>query len=276
MRLGKQTPRLFSGPAQILEDRFFRRSRSFFQRRFRSVSGGPDVTDRLHPFVRGQKPDRQISRNLTPCPAFRRKNDPPGSYSEPSNSANRIPRQRVAAYCCHSRPTHGPTFDGECRFQKAGTKPLQVHCDITASGDRRGFLARAATVNLPDWPKMVPMTEGIVQPVPDGLMPISPTTSFNSRHRALINQCYGILIAQEAGLITIDAKSGDSDTGSTLTTQARALIAARDRLPLADLTQLYRATASERKACRVLVETRRSKVAFGRLREAVNFDRVQT
>lgn len=123
---------------------------------------------------------------------------------------------------------------------------------------------------------MVPMTEGIVQPVPDGLMPISPTTSFNSRHRALINQCYGILIAQEAGLNTIEAKSGDSDTGSTLTTQARALIAARDRLPFADLTQLYRATALERKACRVLIERRRSKVAFGRLREAVNFDQVQT
>ena len=54
-----------------------------------------------------------------------------------------------------------------------------------------------------------------------------------------------ILIVSEAELNALDAKSGDGDTGSTLATAARALVKAMDRLPLADLTQLYRAIGLE-------------------------------
>ena len=53
------------------------------------------------------------------------------------------------------------------------------------------------------------------------------------------------MIGEEALLNALDAKSGDGDTGSTLATASRALIAALDRLPLADLTQLYRAVGME-------------------------------
>ena len=54
-----------------------------------------------------------------------------------------------------------------------------------------------------------------------------------------------ILIAAEGELNALDAKSGDGDTGSTLTTASRALIKALDRLPLADWTQLFRAIGLE-------------------------------
>ena len=43
----------------------------------------------------------------------------------------------------------------------------------------------------------------------------------------------------------LDAKSGDGDTGSTLATAARALKSSLDRMPLADLTQLFPALGNE-------------------------------
>jgi dihydroxyacetone kinase len=61
----------------------------------------------------------------------------------------------------------------------------------------------------------------------------------------LIRRCCDILIAAEADLNALDAKSGDGDTGSTLSTASRALITALDRLPLADWTPLYRAIGLE-------------------------------
>lgn len=105
--------------------------------------------------------------------------------------------------------------------------------------------ALAAPVALCAWPGVVPMAQGDVVAVPDGLMPIKPTPSAHPQRRALIKQCCEILIGEEAVLNALDAKSGDGDTGSTLATASRALIAALDRLPLADLTQLYRAVGME-------------------------------
>ena len=69
-----------------------------------------------------------------------------------------------------------------------------------------------------------------------------------SRHdptKAFLTACCKILIAAEADLNALDAKSGDGDTGSTLAGAARALIKAIDTLPLADHTQLYRAIGQE-------------------------------
>ncbi len=84
-----------------------------------------------------------------------------------------------------------------------------------------------------------------VRPLPDGLTPIQPVPSAHPARRALIERCCNALIATEADLNALDAKSGDGDTGSTLAGAARALIAALDRLPLADPTQLYRAIGME-------------------------------
>ena len=61
----------------------------------------------------------------------------------------------------------------------------------------------------------------------------------------MIEHCCDLLIAAETDLNTLDAKSGDGDTGSTLATAARAMKGALDRMPLADLTQLFRAVSTE-------------------------------
>lgn len=95
------------------------------------------------------------------------------------------------------------------------------------------------------WPGCKPVGSVHVQPLPDGLTPIQPMASSNPEMRAFVQNCCEILIAAEADLNALDAKSGDGDTGSTLSGAARALIDALDRLPLADLTQLYRAIGIE-------------------------------
>ncbi len=95
------------------------------------------------------------------------------------------------------------------------------------------------------WPGCHPVSEVTVVPLPDGLTPIQPMPSKNKKAETLVRRCCEILIAAEGELNMLDAKSGDGDTGSTLTTASRALIKALDRLPLADWTQLYRAIGLE-------------------------------
>jgi dihydroxyacetone kinase len=95
------------------------------------------------------------------------------------------------------------------------------------------------------WPGLASLGEVGVRPLPDGLTPIQPLPSAHPARRALVAACCNALIATEADLNALDAKSGDGDTGSTLAGAARALIAALDRLPLADATQLYRAIGTE-------------------------------
>jgi dihydroxyacetone kinase len=105
--------------------------------------------------------------------------------------------------------------------------------------------ALAAPVAPHAWPGLAPFGAVAVRPLPDGLSPIQPLPSANPARRALIEACCAALIAAEADLNVLDAKSGDGDTGSTLAGAARALVAALDRLPLADGTQLYRAIGME-------------------------------
>ncbi|MWB77246.1 DAK2 domain-containing protein [Pseudooceanicola sp. 216_PA32_1] len=95
------------------------------------------------------------------------------------------------------------------------------------------------------WPGCLALDAVPVLPLPDGLTPIQPMPSRNEATRAFIEGCCKVFIAAEADLNALDAKSGDGDTGSTLATASRALIAALDRMPLADLTQLYRAIGLE-------------------------------
>ena len=105
--------------------------------------------------------------------------------------------------------------------------------------------ASQSPVGLAAWPGCNPVAEITLQSLPIGLTPIQPIPSGNDTTRALIERCCDALIAAEADLNALDAKSGDGDTGSTLATPARALLKAMDRLPLADHTQLYRAIGLE-------------------------------
>ncbi len=114
---------------------------------------------------------------------------------------------------------------------------------LPLSGDREDALEKP--VNLPAWPGLNKISEVEVHPLPDGLSPIKPIPSDNARTRELIVTCCDLLIDAETELNSLDAKSGDGDTGSTLSTAARALKGALDRLPLADLTQVFRALSNE-------------------------------
>ena len=100
-------------------------------------------------------------------------------------------------------------------------------------------------VALAAWPGMNKIAAARVQPLPDGLSPIKPIPSDNAKTRALLDQCCDLLIAAESDLNALDAKSGDGDTGSTLSGAARAMKGSFDGLPLADPTQLFRAIGDE-------------------------------
>jgi dihydroxyacetone kinase len=100
-------------------------------------------------------------------------------------------------------------------------------------------------VALAAWPGMNKIAAARLQPLPDGLSPIKPIPSGNAKTRALLDQCCDLLIAAESDLNALDAKSGDGDTGSTLSGAARAMKGSFDRLPLADPTQLFRAIGDE-------------------------------
>ncbi|WP_333712069.1 dihydroxyacetone kinase subunit DhaK [Yoonia sp.] len=100
-------------------------------------------------------------------------------------------------------------------------------------------------VAVAGWPGCKPVTAPKVLQLPDGLSPIRAPASSHAATQAFLTDCCNVLIAAEADLNALDAKSGDGDTGSTLATAARALIGAMDRLPLADHTQLYRAIGLE-------------------------------
>ena len=88
------------------------------------------------------------------------------------------------------------------------------------------------------------MTNDLIA-LPDGLTPILPIPSEHPQTLIFLTQCCEVFIASEADLNALDAKSGDGDTGTTLSRASRALIGALDRMPLADNTQLYRAIGLE-------------------------------
>ena len=102
-----------------------------------------------------------------------------------------------------------------------------------------------APVDLSAWPGMKTIGAVDMRPLPDGLSPIQPIPSSNPKTHNVLSKCCDLLIAAETDLNTLDAKSGDGDTGSTLATAGRALKQALDRMPLADPTQLFRAVGNE-------------------------------
>ncbi|MDE0812184.1 MAG: dihydroxyacetone kinase subunit DhaK, partial [Alphaproteobacteria bacterium] len=95
------------------------------------------------------------------------------------------------------------------------------------------------------WPKAVATAAPRLAPMPKGLTPARAEPSVHPERRTSLLGCCETLIAAEADLNALDAKSGDGDTGSTLAGAARALAGAIDRLPLANLPELYRAIGIE-------------------------------
>ena len=95
------------------------------------------------------------------------------------------------------------------------------------------------------WPGCNAISSTAIIEMPDGLTPEPPVASAHDETRALIIGCCEVLIDSERELNTLDAFSGDGDTGSTLASAARALISKVDELPLADHTQLFRALGQE-------------------------------
>ncbi|WP_299916114.1 dihydroxyacetone kinase subunit DhaK [uncultured Roseobacter sp.] len=149
--------------------------------------------------------------------------------------------------------THALAHSEKAQGIKAiiGPAPMMTSLDmhgfsvsvLPMTPDRQAALNRP--VPLADWPGMAMLAPVAVKPLPDGLSPIQPIPSQNAKTRALIETCCDLLIAAEADLNTLDAKSGDGDTGSTLATASRALKGSLDRMPLADFTQLFRAIGNE-------------------------------
>lgn len=111
--------------------------------------------------------------------------------------------------------------------------------------DQDDLLALKAPVDLAAWPGVKSIDPIKVAPLPDGLTPIDPIPSNNPATKETITRLSELLINAEKNLNELDAKSGDGDTGSTLATAARALQASLDRMPLADLTQLFPALGNE-------------------------------
>ncbi len=105
--------------------------------------------------------------------------------------------------------------------------------------------ALGAAVPMSAWPGMNSVVDVPVVALPAGLTPIEPIPSESASTRGVIENVTDLLISSEATLNALDAKSGDGDTGSTLATAARALKGSLDRMPLADLTQLFPALGNE-------------------------------
>ena len=95
------------------------------------------------------------------------------------------------------------------------------------------------------WPGCNSITTPQIIEMPDGLRLEPPVPSAHPATKVLILGCCEVLIDCERELNTLDAFSGDGDTGSTLASAARALISKLDELPLADHTQLFRAIGQE-------------------------------
>ena len=100
-------------------------------------------------------------------------------------------------------------------------------------------------VSVPGWPGCKSIVQTPILPLPDRLSPARMPASPHKPTKTFLTHCCRVLISSQEDLNTLDAKSGDGDTGSTLASAATALIGAMDSLPLADHTQLLRAIGLE-------------------------------
>jgi len=111
--------------------------------------------------------------------------------------------------------------------------------------DAKELEALSEPVPMAAWPGLFSFSEVSARPLPDSLAPIAPIPSKNESTKVTLEHIADLLIDAEPELNSLDAKSGDGDTGSTLATAARALKSSLDRMPLADLTQLFPALGNE-------------------------------
>lgn len=103
----------------------------------------------------------------------------------------------------------------------------------------------AADTPLRAWPGLRRLVAPRSIPLPAGLAPLRPDPSSEPATAALLTHCCNTLITAEADLNALDAKLGDGDTGTTLSTAARALIDILAQLPLSDHALLCRAIGQE-------------------------------
>lgn len=113
------------------------------------------------------------------------------------------------------------------------------------SADTQEIELLSASTPLSAWPGLSSIQPITKLALPGGLTPITHLASEHTATRNFLIECCNVLISAESDLNALDAKSGDGDTGTTLTGAARSLIDAMDRLPLADHTQLCRAISLE-------------------------------
>lgn len=132
-----------------------------------------------------------------------------------------------------------------------GPAPLMTSLDMHGFSlsvlpmDDTRLPALRLSVEAPVWPGCNAVSAPVILPMPGGLKPAAAAASEDAGMRALIGTCCAALIEAEADLNALDAKSGDGDTGSTVSMAANALLGAMDRLPLADRAALHRAVATE-------------------------------
>ena len=105
--------------------------------------------------------------------------------------------------------------------------------------------ALVESVNCSAWPGCHEVQSVKIKPLPEGLKTEKPVPSRDRKNSEFIEKCCQLFISVESVLNTLDQKSGDGDTGSTLATAARAIMTSIDNLPQADITQLYHAISQE-------------------------------
>jgi dihydroxyacetone kinase len=95
---------------------------------------------------------------------------------------------------------------------------------------------RARTVSPRDAAEATPRLAALPL-APELASPPRPASRHDARGAAIVRACEA-LVAAQAELDALDAKVGDGDTGSTFATAARAVLAGKDGLPLADAPAL--------------------------------------
>ena len=132
-----------------------------------------------------------------------------------------------------------------------GPAPMMTSLDMhgfsvsVLPADEVELAALEALVPMAAWPGTRRLSKPKLTALPQGMAPKASEPSADDRTRAILANVTEVLIAAEARLNELDAKSGDGDTGSTLATAARALNARLDRLPLADPAKLFAALGNE-------------------------------
>lgn len=130
-----------------------------------------------------------------------------------------------------------------------GPAPLMTSLDMKGfslsllplDGSLRAALE--ARVDIPAWPAAhVPGPISLV-PMPAAIHRVHFAPSSDPARRADLAKICDRLVAIEGELNGLDAKVGDGDTGTTVATAARAILADLDRLPLANQSELCIALA---------------------------------